>query len=506
MAESEPSSEERVDASPNETPDTASEKHDLARIESTKPAFSLPHEIAFVALMCSAQLMTQAGLGQVIAPLHFIGDSFGITNPGVLSWSAAAYSLTVGTFILIAGRLGDMYGHRPIFILGWLWFGLWSLFAGVSVYSNETLFFFCRALQGIGPAFLLPSSLAIMGSVYPAGKRKNMVFSLFGAVAPTGFLIGAIFASLFAQLAWWPWAFWSFAIACCVLSVLSYLIIPPNPDRKQDKDQTTFDYIGALTGIASLVLINFAWNQGPTVGWTSPYVYSLLIVGFLVGGVFVFTERRVARPLVPLSAFSGNTLFVLSCIAAGWSSFGIWVYYVWQLQEVLRGDSPLLATAHIIPTSFSGVIAAITTGFLMGRIRTAWIMLIAMLAFCIGAILVATVPVHQVYWAQFFVSFIVTPWGMDMSFPAATVLLSNSVPKEHQGIAASLVSTIVNYSISIGLGIAGTVDSQVNKGGQDVLAGYRGAQYTEIGLSGLGVLIASVFLIKTYVRPEVGNP
>ena len=120
---------------------------------------------------------------------------------------------------------------------------------------------------------------------------------------------------------------------------------------------------------------------------------------------------------------------------------------------------------------------------------------IAMLGFCIGNILIATAPVGQTYWANIFVATVVTPWGMDMSFPAATIIMSDSVPKEHQGIAASLVVTVVNYSISIGLGIAGTVESKVNNGGQDLLKGYRGALYAAIGLSGIAVLLGLCFVV-----------
>lgn len=87
-----------------------------------------------------------------------------------------------------------------------------------------------------------------------------------------------------------------------------------------------------------------------------------------------------------------------------------------------------------------------------------------------------------------------------MSFPSATIVLSNSMPREHQGVAASLVNTLVNYSISIGLGLAGTVESQVNRGGKDVLRGYRGASYMGVGLSGLGVLVALLFVIQS--RPS----
>lgn len=95
------------------------------------------------------------------------------------------------------------------------------------------------------------------------------------------------------------------------------------------------------------------------------------------------------------------------------------------------------------------------------------------------------------------------PFGMDMSFPAATVILSNGMPKEHQGLAASLVNTMVNYSISIALGIAGTVEVSVNNHGatpDDVMWGIRCSWYTAVAMSGCGVLLGALFFGKTYLK------
>lgn len=89
--------------------------------------------------------------------------------------------------------------------------------------------------------------------------------------------------------------------------------------------------------------------------------------------------------------------------------------------------------------------------------------------------------------------------SMDMSFPSGTIILSNGLPKEHQGMAASLINTVVNYSISLGLGIAGTIEQQVNNGGQDVLQGYRGAWYFGISLDALGLVIAAYFIFRTQI-------
>jgi MFS family permease len=167
-----------------------------------------------------------------------------------------------------------------------------------------------------------------------------------------------------------------------------------------------------------------------------------------------------------------------------------------QFLELLRGQTILLTAAMIVPTAISGVTAAITTGFVISKVQPGWVLLTAMTAFCVGNILLATMPVHQTFWAQTFVSLIVTPWGMDMSFPSGVIVLSNHMPPEHQGLAASLINTVVNYSISIGLGMAGTVESHVNSGGTHLLQGYRGAWYLAIGLDVLGIFLAILLILS----------
>ena len=176
------------------------------------------------------------------------------------------------------------------------------------------------------------------------------------------------------------------------------------------------------------------------------------------------------------------------------------VYYSFQFLLVLRSQTPLLTSAQFAPCAISGLFAAVTTGFLMSRIRHAYIMLIALLCFAVGTILFATVPIHQTYWAQTFVAMLITPWGMDMSFPAATLILSAALPREHQGLAASLVTTVVNYSISLGLGFAGTVQNNVEKEQPESLKGFRAGFYMAIGLASLGVIIAAVFTFMTRTR------
>ena len=482
-----------------------------APVKSDRPPLSLLREVAFVTTIIAAQLLTQAGIGQGLAPLHIIGDHFNVKNPGQLSWYVAAFSLTAGTFILIAGRLGDMYGHKRVFMAAFTWYGIWSMLCGASYYSNNIFFTIARGFQGMGPAFLTPNGLALLGTTYPNGMRKNMVFSLFGACAPGGYVLGATFSSLLAQRATWAWAYWIMGIVCFIMAAAAIWTVPQvdranETTEKQLGVEQRFDYLGAVSGVSGLVLINVAWNQGPTVGWPDPYVYILLILGILSLVVFVFVEGRVPQPLLPVKALTAPVLFVLSALSAGWASFGVWLFYVWQFLQQLRHHSPLLASAENSPSAITGFIASVVTGLLISKIPIPYIMVFALVAFCIAPILTATMPVGQTYWGQTFVSALIIPFGMDMSFPSAIILLSGSVPKEHQGIAASLVLTVTNYSISLGLGIAGTVVQQIDPHGTDLLRQFRSAWYTSIGLAGMGIVIAVASALYMRRHPPAALP
>ncbi|CAK7213987.1 hypothetical protein SCUCBS95973_001987 [Sporothrix curviconia] len=503
--------------------------------------FSLMHESLFVLLICLSQVLMLAGIAQALIPARIMSLSFPDSSPGNIAWYTASYGLTSGTFVLPAGRLGDLFGHRRVFVVGFVWFAAWSLLAGftpmiqhatgnpATSHTGATLFIVCRAMQGIGPAMLVPNGQAMLGRAYPPGPRKNIVMSLFGASSPLGFVVGAVMSALFAIYASWPWAFWTMAAVCVALGAVSLLILPADEPRAavaiQPTDDTTqmdedaddmvlnklppkreslwvrMDGMGMLLGVAGLVLVNFAFNQAPIVGWATPYTYFLLILGLFFVAAFLYVEAfQAAYPLVPLAAMRSTTNFVLACTATGWGCFSVWVYYVVQMLENLRGWSPLMTSAAFAPAPVTGLIASLLTGFLFSRgVKPHWVMLISMFAFFVGSLLFATSAPGQLYWYNPFFSILIMPFGMDMSNPAAIILVSNSVRREHQGIAASLVVTFVNYAISLALGIAGSVEAGVFDA-NDLLVGYRAAQYFGLGLGGLGVLFGTTFLCQSYLR------
>jgi hypothetical protein len=198
--------------SPGDPRETNEDETQLARLERLGRARpdkfrSLWKEVGFCFSIVMSQVLTVCALSQSRTQLLIEGQEYFVSGFNVIiptvardldipraskTWPANAFSLVVACFLLTFGRLADMVGGFPVYTIGLAWLSVWSLIAGFS--QNELMLDFCRAIQGLGPAAYLPSSLMLLGSIYRPGPRKNIVFSMYGAAAPLGFYIGIFFA------------------------------------------------------------------------------------------------------------------------------------------------------------------------------------------------------------------------------------------------------------------------------------------------------------------------
>ncbi|TVY13900.1 putative MFS-type transporter protein [Lachnellula arida] len=249
------------------------------------PRNSQIFKVLFVFVLCSAQLLSLACLGQGLPSASLVASSFGTSSPLQSSWFSASYALTSGSFILAGGRAGDIWGHKRLLLTGYAWLALWSLLAGLSIYTTSIVFFdVCRAMQGISSALTVPNAMALLSQAYPTGEQRNKAFAIFGAYAPNGFLLGALFTTLLAQLAWWPWAYWVLAMYATGLVACVIGFVPNNIKRVEGDDAVLqqMDWLGCTTGVAGLVLMNCSWNLAPIYGWSKSYVIVCLVVGVLL--------------------------------------------------------------------------------------------------------------------------------------------------------------------------------------------------------------------------------
>ncbi|KAI8944520.1 major facilitator superfamily [Xylaria longipes] len=461
---------------------------------------SLLREALFVTTICVAHLCAQAGIGQTLPIMKGVGSRFRVANANILSSSITGYTIVLGTFILIAGRLGKTYGHKTIFMLGLVGSATWSLIGGASFYSNRSLFIASRAFQGLGAALTLPTGLALLKATRPTGTRKTVIFSLYAAMSPTGLIVGALGASIIDKLAWWPWVYWAFSITLVVLRTISRFVIPSTPPARSPPSGVRaatleLDIPGMITGIISLGLFGFAWGQAHVVGWRQGYIWVMLMTSVVLAAAFVMIETWYARhPLIPYSALSPEVFWILIAIGSGWSCFGIWIFYGWQFVEHLRSASALLTTAYFTPILLVGCFAAVTARLILDRFRPHGIFCVAMLAMMLASVLMATMPIRQTYWQQLFISTVFMAWGLYTSIPVATLMVARAVKKGHGGIAAGLVWAATHYGMGLGLAVAGTIEHGAMRAGGKLtvhnrLRGHRAVYWTSVGLAGFGLVL-----------------
>ncbi|CCF57477.1 hypothetical protein KAFR_0C04860 [Kazachstania africana CBS 2517] len=473
-------------------------------------------EIIIVLLISSGQFISLLGAVQGIPQMASIASTFSLRPDQnlELGWCNAAYATTATTFVIIAGKLGDINGHKNMFIFGYAWLTLWSLLTGFSKYAkaNAVFFYFCRGAQGIGSAFLTPTGLALLGKHYPPCKRKNYVFSFYGACGPFGIVAGSVFSALFTQLTTWAWTYWSMAVTCLIITILSYIFIPKDNTPKRERSAFySFDYVGGFCGITGMILFSVVWNQAPLSHFKAPYVYSLLIVSVVFMTMALIIDSRVKDPLIPWKSMCSNVIKALIVVFFGFLGFTIWLFYSWRFYLVAKNDSLLLAAAKFIPLGISGIFAACFSVLLLNKkVPVQLRLLTAVCAFLICAILISTMTLQETYWGNAFVATVIIAIGLDVAFPSATLLLSNGVLNEQQGLAAALAATALNYGTALGPGVATLIityqcdDCLARSDGRFVHAVHI-AGYVAIGTAGIAVVVAIFGSITEYYKERMDD-
>ncbi|KAK5727584.1 hypothetical protein LTR15_003485 [Elasticomyces elasticus] len=423
---------------------------------------------------------------QVIPPSALAEVEFGG------GWIAASYPLTSGTFVLIGGRLGEVYGHKAMLTLGCVWWVIWQLASGFA--PNLVVLCLFRGLAGAGGGFMVPNAVALIGITMPPGKKRNLAFGMFGAMAPVGAAGGTAVATLFVQLTEWKWAFFFGAMIGTVIysTVLWFIPSDTAADRKGK-----IDWLGAYLGVGGLILFNFVWNQAPGVGWPTSYVYALLIVSLVhITSFAIWESRWASSPILPFDIWTAPSFGLLMVtVFFSFMSMGIFLWYTTLLCITVRGNSILLTAAYYQPLTIGGTAAAFLSAWLVPRIPAQYIVAIGNAALIISNALVATVPASgQTYWAQIFPALFISSFSIDFIFAASQVIASGSVSRKRQGVAASLVGTLLTYGLSTGLGFAGTVETYTNGGGEHLRRGYANANWLGVGLGGIGMVLALAFL------------
>ncbi|KAL8684577.1 MAG: hypothetical protein Q9218_008235, partial [Villophora microphyllina] len=395
----------------------------------------------FMVFITLTQLVQMIPLGAGINSSLSIGESLGASRVESV-WIVASYPLTQGAFVLIGGRLGAVFGHKNIFTLGCVWWVLWALCGGFS--TNLVSMCFMRGLCGIGGGLMIPNIVALLGITFSPGKKRNLGLGLFGAMAPVGAAGGSLVSAVIVQLSEWKWLFFMLGLLGFVVYGMAILLVPE--DKPIDPNGKV-DWFGAYLGVGGLILFNFVWNQAPLAGWSSPYEITLLIISLIHFAAFALWEIRVApEPILPFNIWNAPSFGVLMLtIFFSFMSLGIYFWYMNIYMITIRGDSLIKVGVQYLPLTIVGCANAFFAAWLVPRVPAQVIIGIGCACIAVDHILLATIPHHLTYWAMAFPAMFISAFTIDLITTSAQIVASNTVPMKHQGVAGSLVGTLLSY-------------------------------------------------------------
>ncbi len=369
----------------------------------------------------------------------------------IFSWVFSAYMLTSTTSVPIFGRLCDIYGRKPFYILGIAVFILGSALCGQAQSMGQLIVF--RAVQGIGAGAIMPITMTIIGDVYPLEQRARMQ-GLFSSVWGVASLVGPLVGGLLVDHLSWRWVFYVNLPFGSLAAFLVYLALEENLPPDQSR---AVDYPGAVSLTLAIVALLLALlGGGTTHTWMTPRVIGLLMAAGVLTAIFLCLETKARNPIVPLSLFR-NRIFAVANLGGfltGMSMFGT-ISFVPLFVQGVMGTSATTAGAALTPLTLAWMVGSTSGGQLilsLGYRTTAFIGLSLMTT---GAFLVSRLGVQNSQ-AQMVIGTALMGLG-GMALITHLIAVQNSVQRSRLGIATSAVQFFRSIGGTIGVSLMGTV-------------------------------------------------
>lgn len=403
-----------------------------------------------VALVCLGLFMTTLDASIVNIALPSIAHAFGSPLSGAVEWIIICYLVVVGGLLLTFGRLSDMVGRSSIWMTGLAIFTVGSAACGAA--PSLTLLIAARALQGVGGALMLSTSVALLSGAVPATQRGRTLG--WGALATAlGGSAGPTIGGFLTAYATWRWIFYINVPLGLVAIVATLRLIPPTIDRSGEK----FDAWGALLLAIALASLNLGLSFGQKWGWTSPSVLGTLLIGVASLAVGVLVEERSPHPIIDPRLFR-NRVFVsavASLLCSNLAMFAVGFLLPFYFEE-LRGFSPEHTGLLLTPFPVAMAIVAPMAGALSDRVGSRWLAPLA-LAITAAALLLltqvdATTPLSGIVWRLALAGV-----GLGLFQSPNTRSLMSAAPESQQGMASGVFATTRVTGQALSVAVAGAV-------------------------------------------------
>jgi EmrB/QacA subfamily drug resistance transporter len=450
---------------------------------------------AALILLCVAQFVDVLDVNAVIVALHSIGQDLGFSQAG-LQWVVSAYVLFFAGFLLLAGRVADLWGRRKTFVVGLAVFTAASLCCGLSV--SKEMMVVSRAFQGLGAATTAPAALSIITTIFAEGRERDRAVAAWTAVAAGGGAAGLLLGGFITDVLGWQWIYFVNVPVGAAGIALSQVLLPESRDPAASG---RLDFLGAGTVTSGLVLLVLALTRTEEAGFGSPITLATLGLAAAMFGAFVFVERRAADPLVPLRLFRLRGLvgaaLVAFAITAATAPVGVLVTL--YLQNTLGYPASFAGLASL-PFSLCVIAGSMLGGRISGRIGGRVTMSLGLAVVAVSALLTAGISAEGGV-AYVLAGAALSGLGLGCASVASTARGTSAVEEGKRGLASGFMNTSAQVGTALGLAalltLAATCTAALYDGAQSaaeaLVAGYRLAFLVAAGIASLGVVAALYF-------------
>jgi EmrB/QacA subfamily drug resistance transporter len=413
-----------------------------------------------------------------------------------------AYLLTFGGFLLLGGRLGDLFGHRRVFLIGIALFTVASLACGLA--TSQHVLVGARAVQGLGGAVVSAVSLSLIMTMFTEAGERAKAMGVFGFVAAGGGTVGVLLGGVLTDLLDWHWIFivnlpvGVAVFACCLV------LLPAGRGRAT----TQLDVAGAVTVTAALMLAVYAIVNANQTGWTAGQTIGLLGGAVALLGVFLAIEARVESPLMPLGLFRLRNVATSNVVGILWAAgMFAWFFLSALYLQLILGYSPLeVGLAFLPPNLIMGAFSLGISAKLVMRFGIRIPLGIGLSLAALGLVLFARAPVGGSYLVDVLPSMILLGFGAGMSFNPLLLAAMNDVDPAESGLASGVVNTAFMMGGALGLAVLTSVaashTSDLRASGHGSLAALTGGYHVAF-LIGAAFAFAAAALGASVLRADV---
>jgi EmrB/QacA subfamily drug resistance transporter len=408
--------------------------------------------VLLTASLVSSLIMLDSNIVAVSLPA--IGRSLSASFTDI-QWVISAYVLTYAALLLAAGSYADLHGRRKAMLIGLVVFAAASAACGIA--ATSLMLNLARAVQGIGGAFLLTASLAIISAEF-TGEARARAFAFWGASLGIALAVGPIIGGAITNVFGWRWIFLVNVPVCAFLIVATLRVVA----ESRDPAAKQLDFPGIVTFSLSLGLLIWGLIDGNDDGWASVGILLRLIVAGLLFAAFVIVELRHARPMVDFTLFRNSTFVgaVLAMIGYG-ASAQVMVFFLPLFLQNAYGYEPLGAGIAMLPFAAPMVLAPRATSGLAGRFSGRALLTAGLVTTLVGDLLFWAVARAQLSYGVFVIAMLVAGCGAGLLNGQTVKVLGGGVPQDRAGMASGLASTTRFIGILISVAGMGAVLSGV---------------------------------------------